>query len=122
MELPILEHIPLPDLARRIVLQFLRKPHATTALIKVLEFWRDEEIDQWNPNPRHRNRILKYLFVGGPGVRTIAKHLTCHPPVYYNRIGCAQMFYYDEATGERYNTLDDELGDEAWDGELGDEA
>ena len=38
MELPILKYLPLPEDARRIVLQFLRKHHPTTALIKEIHF------------------------------------------------------------------------------------
>ena len=38
MELPILQYLPLPDDARRIVLQFLRKHHPTAVMIKELVF------------------------------------------------------------------------------------
>ena len=38
MELPILQYLPLPDDARRIVLKFLRKPHPIAVLIKELTF------------------------------------------------------------------------------------
>ena len=40
MELPILKYLPLPEDARRIVIQFLRKPHPTAVLIKQLTFER----------------------------------------------------------------------------------
>ena len=40
MELTILKHLPMPDVAVRMVTQFLRKPHPTAAMIKALTFTR----------------------------------------------------------------------------------
>jgi hypothetical protein len=40
MELPILKHLPMPDVAVRLVTQFLRKPHPAVAMIKALTFSR----------------------------------------------------------------------------------
>ena len=107
MELPILNHLPLSDIPRRIVLQFLRKPHPTALLIKSLWFERDTiELDD--------DGVCDYLSI------SIAKDLRFEPPRYeeYKR-GCWRPIVrlqeidgeswsiicgYDETTGENHKT------------------
>ena len=68
MELTVLKYLPLEDVPRRIVYEFLRKHHPTAALIKELTFERETlEFDD--------DSTRDYLFVYGPHVRILRKNV-----------------------------------------------
>ena len=86
MELPILKHLPMPDVAVRLVTQFLRKPHPTAAMIKALTF----------------SRCSKGFSVQG---KTLRFHkMNTYPPKYCcsNVVTVLRMraFYFDVEDGE----------------------
>ena len=89
MELPILSHLPLSEIPRRIVLQFLRKPHPTALLINSLSFARDTiELDI--------DEVRDYLSISGEHVCIFAHNWSFTP----GAINCS----YDATTGEHDRT------------------
>ena len=88
MEFSVLLALPLPATCRKIVTQFLREPHPTATLIKVVRFQYDviEYHDGW-----------RCLVITGPSVRVL--HRRKWPPSYECGVwGLA--FCYDAITGE----------------------
>ena len=91
MELPILQYLPLPEDARRIVLQFLRKHHPTAAIIKEIYFENIRDVFE-------DGTVYESLMVMGDAVRhkgtqmSSAEEADIFPfPVG----GCALDFHYD---------------------------
>ena len=91
MELPILQYLPVPEDARRIVLEFLRKHHPTAAIIKEIYFENIRDVFE-------DGTVYESLIVMGDAVRhkgtqmSSAEEADIFPfPVG----GCALDFHYD---------------------------
>ena len=97
MELPILQYLPLPDDARRIVLQFLRTPHPTAVLIKQLTFHRTPRVlhitgDTIRHGDNSNRRLLRKL----PVLRFFLEENTGEYPDSYNEEAAASESQDDE--------------------------
>ena len=127
MELPILNYLPLQDGPRRIVLQFLRKPHPTAVIIKFLRFERHDAQDSMSDEEfGHESFIPACLIIRGYGIRM--RDLSTWPPAFvtrhratpyadfHRRNGVWNLgFRYDDQTGEPWHESDDEVEAESED-------
>ena len=120
MELPILNYLPLQDGPRRIVLQFLRKPHPTAVIIKFLRFERHDAQDSMSDEEfGHESFIPACLIIRGYGIRM--RDLSTWPPAFVTRHRATPYadihrrngdwnlwFSYDDQTGEPWQSDDED--------------
>ncbi len=86
MEFPILQHLPLPGPAIRMVTEFLREPHPTAAMIKALRFSR------WSGGFSVKGKTIRYHKMGAYPPKFMRDRLTT--------VSVMRIFNFDEETGE----------------------
>ena len=109
MELPILSYLPLSEIPRKIVLEFLRKPHPTALLIKSLSF----ERETWEFTD---DSLLDFWVISGLHIRIRAKDRRYDPPrdEEYRKRACRPIVRLEPSDGEpwsidcHYNDIDGE--------------
>ena len=91
MELPILQYLHLPEAARRIVLQFLRKHHPDAAIIKEIYFENIRDVFE-------DGTVYASLIVMGDAVRHRSPQMSSAEMAItfpFPVGGCALDFHYD---------------------------